>query len=557
MPTDILAITVNGIDPSTEQPYTRDEPPPHGTADGGHETYTHFPFSVDGDIPAYSPYDGEETNSFYQIFGDQSQLTQYINEYNAQDVQSITYSTLWELYKYFGAFDFDPNRIEVKNELKKWVYKCYKLGLSTRYVRNPRDAGVCAKLPTYRMDYLFALAAYAGMLPILPPALPEAHSFKLQLYRLGTFLKDKYAILEIELHERYTFIGTGNNHDIYLVFRLVPGRELPCDERRHAHPEWFEPIGTQAPAPLPKKYRPAFLILMAYILWDHVTSFSILQENLPGRDGDAEAYTAEQVPLYTDILEHRNYDIYSGDLKKIDDNMPVRYKAFGEHYYQLFGDGFFLENLPVVMHSRYGPNWQFTPTGCGSEVSSDNSRLFFAQISLLFEGMAVVNMAVAVTYSFEWYDSVNALPREQWKFKDNQCYGFNRPVYEHTPSQWAQVYRQNSSFSVDEDDSDEFQVPPQPPMSEEALERATSNVVPNQPPTPPPESNSDSEAEQDYAPPRRPHMQAGITPTVYPLAYQGKYGNAQVPAIPTYLQRTLAEVTKNLKPGKAQGGPWL
>ncbi|KIJ29380.1 hypothetical protein M422DRAFT_269217 [Sphaerobolus stellatus SS14] len=203
-------------------------------------------------------------------------------------------------------------------------------------------------------------------------------------------------------------------------------------------------------------------------------------------------------------------------------------------------------------------------------------------------------MAVAVTYSFEWYDSVNALPREQWKFKDNQRYAFDRPVYEHTPSQWAQVYRQNSSFSVDSDDSDESQVPPQPPMSEEALERATSNIVPNRPPkalytedgrpirwwtgsagepqqpgsgiidiedelrilplfrqdsrvqynrTPPPESNSDSEAEQDYAPPRRPRMWAGITPTVYPLAYQGKYGNAQV--------------TENLTPGESQGDPWL
>ncbi|KIJ32569.1 hypothetical protein M422DRAFT_265586 [Sphaerobolus stellatus SS14] len=302
MPTNILALTVNGIDPSTEQPYTRDEPPPHGTADGGHETYTHFPFSVDGDIPAYSPYDGEETNSFYQIFGDQSQLTQYINEYNAQDVKSIMYSTLWELYKYFGAFDFDPNKIEVKTQLKKWVYNHYKHSLSSRYVRNPRDAGVCAKLPTYHMDYLFALAAYAGMLPILPPALPDAHSFKLQLYCLGTFLKDKYAVLEIELHERYVFIGTGNNHDIYLVFRPVPGHELPRDARRQAHPEWFEPIGTRAPAPLPKKYRPAFLILMAYILGDHVNSFSILQDNLPGRDADAEAYTAEQVPLYTSIL---------------------------------------------------------------------------------------------------------------------------------------------------------------------------------------------------------------------------------------------------------------
>ncbi|KIJ32568.1 hypothetical protein M422DRAFT_265585 [Sphaerobolus stellatus SS14] len=217
-------------------------------------------------------------------------------------------------------------------------------------------------------------------------------------------------------------------------------------------------------------------------------------------------------------------------------------------------------------------------------------------------------MAVAVTYSFEWYDSVNALPREQWKFKDNQRYGFDRPVYEHTPSQWAQVYRQHSSFSVDEDDSDEVQVPPQPPMSEEALERATTNVVPNRPPkalysedgrpirwwagsagelqqsgsgiidiedesrilhlfrqdskvqydhTPPPESDSDSEAEQDYAPPHRPCMRAGITPTVYPLAYQGKYGNAQVPAIPTYLRRTLAEVTQNLTPGETQGHPWL
>ncbi|KIJ25175.1 hypothetical protein M422DRAFT_273882 [Sphaerobolus stellatus SS14] len=75
--------------------------------------------------------------------------------------------------------------------------------------------------------------------------------------------------------------------------------------------------------------------------------------------------------------------------------------------------------------------------------------------------------------------------------------------------------------------------------------------------TPPPESDSDSEAEQDYALPHRPHMQAGITPTVYPLAYQGKYGNTQVPAIPTYLQRTLAEVTENLTPGETQGDPWL
>ncbi|KIJ38189.1 hypothetical protein M422DRAFT_259096 [Sphaerobolus stellatus SS14] len=459
-----------------DEPPPATPPPPPGTANPDQDPsivesgvvpdavkdFLSAPFDINEPIPAFGQDEldvWETTHEALGLGGISRDMVE--EEFNSRRLTPLGYDELYKSYCKIQTRQFNPNSPTMQEEVDRFMTGRYALRMEKKYKRNSNMAGVGLKPVQFSIDHLFCIAAGPGFGAFYPHNPSALGTLTLEPRKVSLWFKDQKAVPQRELDRRYVYVGKSCSNNAFILF--TPVSEVPREERRRLHPELFKAIGKTKPRPLEANYRAAYLILIAWLLAPFTNTFWAARQ-LPFAEGEKKAWDHEDVIKFTNILSTASHDIPFTDLEVVDEDLQTKYSIFGHHYKMLFDDNFFLENWPVVMHSRWGQDVPFHPPclTTSSEAEKRRSRKFLVDESVKVDEMDVLCVDIAYTFPFIWYGKVMAKLREDWTANGSHLEP-GTPIFRENPLTWN-----------DQEDGK------QPALSERELNQLVEQLSPDQ-----------------------------------------------------------------------------
>ena len=215
------------------------------------------------------------------------------NNHRTRKLRQIDYRELKKLYTEFKTNPDHPR-------LRSMAYTRIRAILHEDDIRNTKHHLNIALTPLYTLDYFFTISSEPGIELLLPPTYTPGWSCNIRPFYFPTFFKDRYAIPNCNLKNRYIRFAETDSFNCFLAFIK---RERDIDHEKEENPASFLPLGRQGPPPLKYDHRIAIIIFLATVLvkyqWDGLI---INDECYPPSPGNKNPWSMAQLKQYTNFV---------------------------------------------------------------------------------------------------------------------------------------------------------------------------------------------------------------------------------------------------------------